>query len=364
MTAARRWILVALGVVVLIATPVTLRLLPASGSDASARELLHRARTTSDVPFSGYARSVGTLQLPLTDRFSSLSSLLGGSTRMHVWWRSTDLWRIDTLRTTGESDLFHDRLGTTSWSYESNRASRADNVPVRLPDVSDVLPPSLARRALSGARASEVRATGARRIAGRDADGISMRPADTRSTIARVDVWLDAASGVPLRTDVYADGDRTPSLSTSFETFAATASRTSTLTFTSSPGVRIRSDDIIDIAAAADRFSRQRPPRTLAGLAPRKGSPTTAVGLYGRGVTSLMAVPLWGRAARPLREQLRSVLGVETDVSGQRLTVGPLALLLTPPDVQGDSWLLLGTVDSSVLIKAAAQLADGTQGPR
>ncbi len=47
----------------------------------------------------------------------------------------------------------------------------------------------------------------ARRVAGRSAAGLRLVPADPASTIARVDVWADEASGLPLRVEVYGEDD-------------------------------------------------------------------------------------------------------------------------------------------------------------
>ncbi|CAN5295812.1 hypothetical protein BH09ACT10_BH09ACT10_13570 [soil metagenome] len=355
MTTARRWCLVVLGVLLVIATPVALRSLPATGSDISASSLLKQIRASQSTDYSGVVESAGTLQLSVEGRFSSLADLLSGPTRMRVWWKAPDRWRVDTLRTSGETDLFRDPDGTTTWSYESERATRSVDVTVRLPNSADLLPPTLAARTLAGARSSEVSRIGAQRIAGVSAVGLRLDPADSASRIDHVDVWADPETGIPLRTEIYAAGETKPSIHTSFVSFSKDSPDIETLLFRPPPGVTMRRDDVVDIAAAADRFSDARPPATLAGLESREGTLAQAVGLYGRGATVLMAIPVWGRVARPLRTQLAASIGAVEDSDGVHLSTGPLGLLLTPRS-RGGSWLLLGSVTDETLTKAAQEL--------
>jgi hypothetical protein len=80
MTAARRWCLVGIGVVMLLLAPVALRSWPVPDSDESAASLLQRLKASGGVAYSGYAESVGSLQLPVSDQFSELAHLLGDRT--------------------------------------------------------------------------------------------------------------------------------------------------------------------------------------------------------------------------------------------------------------------------------------------
>ena len=79
--------------------------------------------------------------------------------------------------------------------------------PVRLPDDADLAPPALARRLLAGARPAELRRLPSRRVAGRSA-GAAPAPGEPTTTIERVDVWADTATGLPLRVEAYGAGAR------------------------------------------------------------------------------------------------------------------------------------------------------------
>jgi hypothetical protein len=203
MTQTQRWCVVALGLLLLVALPVTVRLLPVRGDTVSASDLLTRVQTSRQVAYSGDVESDGSLALPVADQFTDVADLLGGRTTMRVWWRAADDFRVDKLTTTGETDLFQDRLGTTTWSFEADRAVRTLNSRVRLPRTADLLPPALALRLLSGAGPDQVTRLGSERVAGIEAPGLRLTPRDTRSSIGHVDVWVDPASGLALRVSVF-----------------------------------------------------------------------------------------------------------------------------------------------------------------
>ena len=163
-------------------------------------------------PTRGYAEAAGSLQLPVTDQFSELASLLGERTRLRVWWRSGDDWRVDAIKTAGEIDLFHSASLTTQWDYEAEEATTSVEQRIRLPRSSDLLPPQLGRLVLRDARPDEVTRIAAEPIAGVEAAGLRLVPAEPQSTIDHVDVWADPATGLPVRVEVYAEGADVPAL--------------------------------------------------------------------------------------------------------------------------------------------------------
>jgi hypothetical protein len=115
----------------------------------------------------------------------------------------------------------------------------------------------------------------------------------------------------------------------------------------------LHTDDVIDLAAAADRFAELVAPQTLLGLDRRTSG--DAVGLYGRGPTVVLAVPLWERYS----ERLRTELGRRPDVQhlpeGELLTAGPLTLLLGRRS-SGRAWLVAGTVTADAAVAAVGEL--------
>ena len=352
-----RWGVVALGVAVLVSLPLAVGALPARGSEASATDLLRAVQASATVGHSGYAESAGGLRLPLTTDFTALTSLFGDRTRIRVWWRGEEEWRVDHVQTTGEAGLYRDGDGLWSWDFEQDETIRTAEPTVRLPRVADVEPAALARRLLSEARDADVSRIPARRVAGRDAPGIRLRPSDPGTTIDRVDVWVDEDTGLGLRVEVYGTGGGRPVLETAFLDLSTDTPPAAATRFTPPDPFTVRGEINTDLAAQINIFSPVIPPATLAGLPSRATvDGLGSVGTYGSGLTLLVAVPLPGRVSRPLRDQLATTPGATTTGAGVRLAVGPLSLLLTDRQNRR-SWLLTGTVTAATLDRAAAELA-------
>ena len=379
MTAGRRWAIVALGVLILLASPFLLRAIPVPDTDESARALLARIRDSRDQSFSGLVETQGAVALPDNDALSGLTSLLGQDQRVRVWWQDPATWRTATLRASGETDLVHRGELMVRWVYESKTATLVRDAPARLPVTSDLLPHELARRVLSGARDRELSRLPARRVAGRDALGLRLVPSLEQAVLGRVDVWADRRTGLPLRVEVYDRAGSTPVLSSEVVELTFGRPDRAALEFRPPEDADLLFDDIVDVAAAADRFSNRVPPATLAGLASRRTGPDSrtirrgmgdrrfqrrSVGVYGRGPTVLLAIPLWDRGAERVRKDLASAPNVLDLDSGLLAGAPPVQLLLAEPERDGTSWLLAGTVTPATLTAAAAQLAGTPSDPR
>jgi len=358
MTPVRRWLLIAAGVCLLVLSPTVIRSLPVADSEVSAAELLQRVKDSGSVAYSGYAEAVGGMQLPVSDQFSDLAQLLGERTRLRVWWRADDDWRVDALDITGETDLIRSADGLAIWEYEAARATYTDDAPVRLPRAADLVPPVLGRLVLGEAMAEEVSRLPAVRVAGREVPGLRLTPADSQTTVDHVDVWVDPDTGLALRVDIFGAGD-TPAMTTTFLDLTTQPPAAADTAFTPPPDADVDYDEAVDIAAAADRFAPITAPDRLAGLDRRTTPGVGAVGQYGRGVARLIAIPLRDEGADPLREQLLTTTSSRSGRRGVSVTVGPLGLLLTPDAYDRPTWLLGGTVTQRTLSAAARELAGG-----
>jgi outer membrane lipoprotein-sorting protein len=352
-----RWVLVAVGVTLLVALPFLVRALPVPDRDVAAPDLLTSIRGAGDVAFSGYVESRGGVQLPADDSLESVAKLVGRSGSIRVWWADPHTWRTATLRTTGETDLLHQGAVSLRWVYESKRVTVSPDVPVRLPDSSDVLPNVLAPRVLQGARTSELSRLPAERVAGRTALGLRFTPDDEQASIDHVDVWADERSGLPLRVALYRGAQGPASLDTRFVDLEIGAPDRAALSFTPPPDATVQFEQTVDLAAAADRYADRPVPATLAGL-PARAAGVRAVGVYGRGPTVLLAMPLRDGDAESLRHTIRERPGarcVGGDAAGSMaVAAGPLQMLVTregaPP------WLVAGTVTAETAERAAARL--------
>ena len=363
MTPFRRWLLVAVGVAVLCSLPAAVAALPVSSSPLTASAVRAKILASGDVAFSGYAESEGGLSLPDTDQLNSVADLLGGLTQLRVWWRSDRDWRVDQLSVSGEVDVHADSTQTSTWNYEANLLAvtrTPASVTVRLPMPADVLPATLARRLLSQSSDAEVTRLAAQRIAGVDAVGLRLRPADPNSTIDRVDLWADPQTGVALRVNGYQADAANPALSTSFLDFSRATPSAQTVDQSIVNGARVTLQNGDTISPLLRQFGLQAPPARLAGLARNELLPAFgAIGVYGRGVTEFVAAPLSGRIARPLLANLVKIPGLVRSGDNYQVAIGPLSLLLSNPGGGRTFWLLVGTVKQPLLAQAAAQLSSG-----
>ncbi|WP_111767303.1 transcriptional regulator [Nakamurella deserti] len=355
--AARRWALVLGLVAVLAALPAVIGALPAADDDRTAVELRTAALGSVGVGFSGYAQSSGGLALPETEQLDTVADLFSDRTSMRVWWRGPTDHRVDVVTAGGETGLHRDATGSWRWEYEPDRATRIDAEPLALPVATDLLPHSLARRLLSEARADELSRLPARRVAGRDALGLRLTPADIAAAVTRVDCWIDSSTGLPLAVQVWGPDPAVPALDTRFlDLDLAVPDRSLTAFAPPIDASRERSDPL----GALNNAAADRPgfvlPDTLAGLPRRSlaGAPA-GIALYGRGVTLLAVVPLPGRVARDLRDAAAADPTAVRDDDGTRLAVGPLGILLAGTSGR-TSYALIGTVTGDALVEAARAL--------
>lgn len=353
---AGRWAVVLLAAMLLVGLPLAVGRRPAEASSVSAAELARRVQDSAGVAWSGLAVSSGALSVPENDSFATLADLLGRDNTLRAWWRGADDWRVDRVRSTGETDLFRHGRYTTRWVFESETATITPVSQIRLPDASDLLPPTLARSMLQGAHDSELTRLPARRVAGIEAPGLRLSPDEETATVDHVDLWADPATGLAVRVELYAAGERRPVVSTALESLDRTTPEAATTAFSPSMDSRIAFEESVDVAAAANALTDLDLPASLAGLTSRSGEDPGGVGVYGRGPTALIVLPLRGQVAGPLRQQLRSSASASDTAAGTLAPVGPIGVLLTPRRFDGPTLLLAGTVSAPTLERAAAEL--------
>lgn len=343
--------------VALVTVPVAVSHRPAAASSISAADLAQRVQDSGPTAWSGLAQTSGALQVPDSESFATLGELLGEDHQLRVWWRSSADWRVDRLRSTGETDLFRQQGYSIRWVFESQTATVSPVSTVRLPDASDLVPPSLGRSLLQGAQAPEVSRLPARRVAGVEAPGLRLDPSSEASTVDHVDLWAEPGTGLPLRVEVYGAGDARPVLTSAFTRLDLATPSPATTDFTPSEGTTVSYEEAVDVAAAANAFAAYDLPASLAGLGARDGGDPGAVGVYGRGATTLLVLPLRGQVAGPLRERLQASAAAQETEVGTVAPVGPVGLLITPRQRGRISFLLAGTVTQAILEQAAGELS-------
>lgn len=353
---AGRWLIVLVTAAALLGTPLLVGARPAADSSVTASDLAARIEASGDVGWSGFVSTSGTLQVPDEDSFANLAELLGERTDLRVWWHSATQWRVDRIRSTGETNLFRNGDLVVRWVFESRRAVLSPVSTIRLPDASDLLPPTLGRALLQGARSGELARLPVRRVAGVDAPGLRLVPAEAATTVDHVDLWADPATGLPLRVELYGAGDRRPVLTTVLRDFVPGDSPAGVTRFVPPRGIELAYEDAVDVAAAANAFAPYDLPASLGGLTARTAADPGAVGVYGRGPTTMFVLPLRGRVAGPLRDRISDSAAVQQTSAGPLLPVGPMTLLVTADRGRGGGFLLAGTVTPETLLRAAGDL--------
>ena len=351
-----RWLVLGGAVAVLVALPGLVAAVPARDRPLAAEELLGRVRASDRVAYQGYAEARAGLGLPDVPRAGRVVALLGETTRMRAFVAGPATWRVDELTPIGERDLYAGDGGTLLWDSGERRAVVTDGEPpVRFARPADLLPPELGRRVAAAAGAGEVSRLGARRVAGVHALGLRVVPRSAGTTVARVDLWADPASGLPVRVELTARGGTRPIVTTAFLDLRLGAPDPARVRFAAPDDADVDTDQAPDLARAVDRFSPFVLPDPLAGE-PRRTGVGSAASTYGRGF-DLVAVLAFPASFSP---RTRAFLDEAPTRKGPW---GEASVLATPLlnglvfERDGVAYALAGTVTQPVLDRVAASLA-------
>ncbi|MGQ0838178.1 hypothetical protein [Actinokineospora sp.] len=348
---------------VALATPTVLAALPTAGAPVDAADLRDRMLASAGQPHQGFAEVRGTLALPELPRIEDVTALLTGTTRVRTWYGSPDRWRFDVVSTAGERDVYRTPDGEYVWDYGANLLTQVlGEAPVRLPRAGDFLPPDLARRVLSTAGDDAVSPLAGRRVAGREAVGLRLIPADPASTIGRVDLWADADTGLPVHVEVTARGADTPVLVSRFVELSTTAPDAGVLTPVFAPGAGFTVVAAPDIADALGVLGGDPPPARLAGRALREADAggVRGVGVYGTDLSAFIALPVPREVGASASDAAGKAGATSVELPGGRamsLSIAPLSVVIARSDVARRWYLLAGLVAPQVLLDAAAELS-------
>jgi len=359
-----RWAAVAIGALALAVLPTAVGAWPVAASAPSPEVLLARVRSSATVAFSGYAEANGTLAVPDVPQLGDLPALLGGTTRLRAWYAAPDRWRVDTVKPAGEDGTYAATGGTWLWEFDPGRATLVTGEPpVRLPRAADLLPPDLARRFAAAAGPDELRSLPPRRIAGRTALGLRITPRDLATTIGLVDLYADAATGLPVRVAITPRDATTPALTAGFLDVRLAAPDRALLTFTPPAGVQVTTTAAPDITALVDRFAPYMLPNALAGLARRDvvaGVPR-GVATYGTGFGLVAVLPLSADVAHGVLRRLSGPPAGPLKLDGvadfEGSTIATPLLNAVAVRLGRRFYLVAGTVGEALLGRAVAALA-------
>ncbi len=358
---ARQWATVAAGVAVLCALPAVVGALPVHTPALSAAQLRSRIAASVAVPYQGYADSYVNLDLPNLPNLSNVVALLDGTTEQYVWYRSPRQWRADELTAAGEGDTYQTRHGMYLWNYTLNQLTKVvGSQPVRLPRAADLLPPQLGLRLLGFAsRAARFSLLPAQRVAGIDAAGLRIVPADPASTISAVDIWADPISGLPVAVEVLAHGEPGPVLVSRFLSLSLKTPAEATLRPRPGPGIDFARTALPDAAGVLNGFGPALPGSL--GWIQRVANPTGLADLaaYGSGFSRFAVVPLPSRTGSAVLSAASAAGVTITIAQGTAVAVEtPLINMLLVRSPLGPVYLLTGAVTVPRLEYAAVNLLE------
>jgi hypothetical protein len=357
----RRWAVVAAVTVVLVSVPAVVAALPSAGESIDPARLRGLVLASADRPYQGYAESSGSLALPELPNLADVAALFAGTTRMRAWYAGPDRSRVDVLGTAGEHDVYRLPDGEYTWDYGANTLTELVGEPsVRLPRAGDLLPPSLARQLLRAAGNDPVSVLPARRVAGVAASGLRLVPADPETTIGRVDLWADPASGLPVRVEVTARGQQAPILVTEFQDLAQTTPVVDAPRPVLGSGFTVASAP--DVTSALGALGQVPLPGTLGRrtVASANLGGVTGAALYGTGLASFAVIAVPRDTANAAADAAGKAGGVQVELAAGtvvQLSITPLSLAIVRSSVSRRSYLLAGTVTPGVLRSVADELS-------
>lgn len=352
-----RWVAVLAATALLCSMPALVARRPAHAERVDPAALIAKIRGSSGVGYSGLAESRGALGLPDLPRLGRLADLLSGTTRLRVWYAGPHRLRVDRLTPIGEVDAYVDEAGGWVWESEDRDSIRMDGTPtLRLPEPRDLLPPELGRRLTAAAATARLEALPARRVGGHEVTGVRVRPLGV-TTVDHIDLWADPGTGLPMRVDVIARGQRNPSVTTRFLDVRLGRPDRGVTTFIPPLDSPVRGEQVPDIVAAIDRYAPYELPAQVAGLPkrPRVSGVGGGAATYGDGYTLLAVVPLRGDFAASLLDR---ILGAAEPIKVGGVPSAPLSTPLVKALVVAaePGFLLAGTVPLATLQRAGAEL--------
>lgn len=247
--------------VVTVAALAAAALLPsaASASDhpvlptKTAAQLLAAVQTSATTTLSGTVVQTARLGLPSLpggqgSAALTWQTLVAGTHTARVWFDGADKQRLALLGQLSESDVVHN--GRDLWTYASDTQKVGH---VRLPattaqggsdqgrskDLTTYTPQGAASEALKAISPSTlVQVDRTARVAGQPAYTLVLTPRDTRSTVRKVLIAIDAARDVPLRVQVFGKA-AAPAFETAFSDISYRQPAASVFAFTPPKGAQV-----------------------------------------------------------------------------------------------------------------------------
>ena len=319
----------------------------------SAAQLLTAVQKSTATAFSGQITEKASLGIPSLSGSTSSASLswetfLSGTHTARVWADGPDKQRVALIGEMSEADVVHN--GKDLWTYTSDTntvthttlsaAGRAE----RTPAAADATPSAVAAQVLKAANpTTAVTVDATRRVAGRDAYSLVVTPRDTRSTVHRVVIAVDASTFIPLRVQIFGSS-ASPAFSTGFTSVSFGHPAASTFAFTPPRGARV-STDPLDLRSTRGHSDTRRPATGSGSTSTAKQQGPTVLGSGWTSVVELAKGTATGLGGSTLHE-LTSAVGT----TGARLLHTALVNAVILPDGR----TFVGAVSPALLEHIAA----------
>ncbi len=221
----------------------------------TAQDLLVKVQTAKVQALSGTVRSTTALGLPALPRQGGVdwTSLLAGTQTLRVYADGASRQRVDLLGDLTQASVVHD--GRTLWTWNSatrqvtrttlpaaaGRVGSTPSSPRDLSSLAPLTPQDAAQRALAAVTPTTRVSVGrAASVAGRDAYDLRLQPRQAASLVGSVDVFVDASTGLVLRTVVTPRGGGDPAVDIGFTRLTLAAPPASAFRFSPPPGASVR----------------------------------------------------------------------------------------------------------------------------
>ncbi|KQX66602.1 hypothetical protein [Angustibacter sp. Root456] len=326
----------------------------------TARDLLVKVQTARVSTLSGTVRSTTDLGVPALPQRGGLdwSSLLTGTQTLRVYLDGPQRQRVDLVGPLTQASLVHDRSTLWTWNSTTRTVTRtvlpSSSQATALPDVPGapgdlamhlpLTPQQAAERALAAVSPTTKVSVGRpATVAGRDAYDLRLQPRDAVSLVGSVDVYVDARTGLVLRTVVTPRSGGAAAVDIGFTRLSLRSPAASTFRFSPPPGSSVR-----DVTMPTHDAQRSAP----SGAAP--------VRTFGNGWTTVVRSTApqpsaSGGSEQPASPLLATLLRASRPVPGDRLPGGGrlLTTRLVSVLLTADGHLYVGAVTPDELIRTA-----------
>lgn len=232
-------------------------------AEAEAPALSGTVRTTSDLGLPeipdgllGAGDSRATAESSSADPQALLTRLLTGDSTIRVWSDADERFRASLEDEFTELVLVRD--GDTAWAYSSEDATATRFDLCDLPehdalsdgpesDLEGATPQALAQQLLDAADPStEVSVGATQRVAGQDAYTLVVDPRAEETLVERIEVAVDAGTGLVLDVSVYAVDQADPAFRTGFARIAYETPDDEVFSFSPPEGTTVEDVDLSD----------------------------------------------------------------------------------------------------------------------